>query len=268
MTPRRALPAVLAFALALACGAAHGRTEPFDPFHAAGVDPKPGAAIPLDARFEDESGRWVTLRELANGRSLVLAPVQHRCPNLCGLTLEGLRAAVTGQGYRPGQDFVLVAMSIDPRETLDAARLSEQRLAGGARELAGVHAVVGSQPEIAAVTQALGYRYAWDPQLGQYAHIAAVAVLTPGGRLARWLYGVAPKPQDLHLALTDAGRGRLGDLGDQIRLLCYHYDPSTGRYSSLIWSAVRWSAAATVAGLGALIGWGVLRGRRRLGDAT
>ena len=241
---------------------AAARPEPFDPFGAAGVDQRPGAAVPLDRRFQDETGRSVSLRQLADGRPLVIAPVQHRCPNLCGLTLEGLKQAVDGQSYRPGRDFTLVALGIDPREGRQAAALSEQRLSGEG-DAAGIYALTGRPADIAAVTRALGYRYAWDARIGQYAHIAAVAVLTPEGRLTRWLFGLAPPPGDLHLALTDAGRGRIGGLVDQIRLLCYHYDPVTGRYSSLVLSALRWAGLATVAGLGALIVTAALRGRGR-----
>jgi protein SCO1/2 len=260
MRPR---PVLLVLALLALAGPAAARTEPFDPFGAAGVDQHPGAAVPLDRRFQDETGRWVSLRALAGGRPLVLAPVQHRCPNLCALTLEGLKQAVDGQSYRPGDDFVLVALGIDPRETLEAARLSERRLAGRAGGASGIHALTGRAADIAAVTAALGYRYAWDPRIGQYAHIAAVAVLTPKGRLARWLFGLQPAPRDLHLALTDAGRGRIGGLAEQIRLLCYGYDPVTGRYSSLALGALRWGGLAMVILLAGLIAVMTLRGRRR-----
>jgi protein SCO1/2 len=216
--------------------------------------------------FQDERGRAVTLRALAGGKPLVIAPVQHRCRNLCGLTLDGLAVAVAGQSYRPGRDFSLVALGIDPRESPQDARLSEGHL--DPKGAGGVHALVGSAGEVSRVTGALGYRYAWDPQLGQYAHIAAVAVLTPDGRLSHWLYGVAPTPRDLHLALTAAGRGRLGGLSEQIRLLCYHFDPSTGRYDSLVMTIARVMGvgiALALAGLVALLAW---RGRagKRLGS--
>ena len=99
--------------------------------------------------------------------------------------------------------------------------------------------MTGDASAVAAVTDALGYRYAWDERIGQYAHVAAIAVLTPDGRLARWLYGLAPQPGDLALALTDAGQGRIGGLAEQLLLLCYRYDPASGRYTGAIWSALR-----------------------------
>lgn len=260
MRPRVLL--ALGAALALTSGHAQARTEPFDPFGAARVDPRPGADVPLDGLFRDELGRPASLRALAHGKPLVIAPVQHHCPNICGLTLEGLRTAISGQGYRPGRDFTVVALGIDPREGPSAAETSERRLAGTAAA-PGIAALTGPAAQVTQVTDALGYRYGWDPRIGQYAHIAAVAVLTPDGRLARWLYGVAPSPQELHLALTDAGRGRLGDLGDRIQLLCYHYDPTTGRYSSLVMGLARGVGLATTAGLAGLVGVMLWRDRVR-----
>lgn len=257
----RALLALFA-ALALA-GAAQARVDPFDPFGVARVDQRPGAAIPLDAVFRDETGRPVTLRGLAEGKPLVIAPVQHHCPNICGLTLEGLSSAIGGQSYRPGRDFEVVALGIDPREQPADAMTSEQRLP----KAPGVHALVGDAASVAAVTRALGYRYAWDPRIGQYAHMAAVAVLTPKGRLSHWLYGVAPTPNDLHLALTDAGAGRLGGIVEQIRLLCYHFDPKAGRYDSTVMTMARWLGGLLTAGLLLMVGGLAWRSRRRTGAA-
>jgi len=246
----------LACAIGLAATPAMARVEPFDPFGAARIDGRPGAQVPLDVPFANATGATVTLRGLAHGRPLVIVPVQHRCPNLCGLTLDGLSGAVARQSYRPGRDFALVALGIDPREGPDAAMASQRRLAGGV-------ALVGSEGAVEAVTRALGYRYAWDPRIGQYAHLAAVAVLTPDGRLSRWLYGVAPRARDLHLALTDAGGGRLGGLGDQIRLLCYHFDPRAGRYDGLVMTLARGLGVATAAALAVLIAVFAWRGRAR-----
>jgi protein SCO1/2 len=126
---------------------------------------------------------------------------------------------------------------------------------------------VGAAPQIASVTHALGYRFAWDPRLGQYAHIAAVAVVTPDGRLTRWLYGVAPAPEALHAAVAEAQRGQVGGLADRIRLLCYHYDPAIGRYSASVMTAVRVVGLLTLALLLAAIARLVVRERagRRIG---
>lgn len=219
----------------------------FRPFDAAGIDQKPGATVPLDGRFTDEAGRLVTLRELAQGRPILLAPVLHNCPNICGLTLSGLMETIEAQSFRPSKEFVVVAFGIDPHEGPREAQGSLDQLRQRFSKLVdGVHAVTGSETSIRAVTNALGYRYAWDADTKQYAHEAAVAVLTPGGTLSRWLYGLAPDAGDLKLALTEAGRGRSGNWGDQLLLLCYHYDSTTGRYSPAIRNALGVGGGATV----------------------
>lgn len=236
----------------------------FDPFKAAGIDQRPGAQVPLDLSFRNESGRAVSLRDLGAAKPVVLVPVQHRCPNICGVTLAGLAQAIRAQSYVPGRDFTIVAFGIDPKEGPDAARESLEKLreADPALPTNGIHAVTGRADDVDAVTRAIGYRYAWDDSIGQYAHVAAVAVLAPDGRLARWLYGLAPDPTDLRLALTEAGEGRLGTWGDQLLLLCYHYDPKTGQYGSLISWLLRLGGGVTVLlGVG-WIGIALLRERR------
>jgi protein SCO1/2 len=239
----------------------------FDPFAQAGIDPRPGAQLPIDGRFRDEAGAVATLRGLGDGKPIVLVPVLHNCPNICGVTLGGLMSAIAAQPYRPGKDFVVVGFGIDPAEGPADAAKTVRNLDQRTPDRAGIHALTGDAAAIRQVTDALGYRYAYDPGIGQYAHVAATAVLTPDGRLARWLYGVAPDPTDLRLALTEAGQGTIGSFGDQLLLLCYHYDPSTGRYGSVIWLVLRIAGGATVLGFGGFIGLALLRERRRRGVA-
>lgn len=235
----------------------------FDPFAKAGIDRRPNAAVPLDKAFRDETGRTLTLRAAGEGRPILFVPVVHRCPNICGLTLAGIGEAVQLQKFVSGRDFTLVAFGIDPREGPAEASQSIDGLRQNFPALqAGVHGLTGDAASIAAVLKPLGYRYDWDADLNQYAHIAAVAVLTPDGRLSRWLYGITPDPTDVRLALTEAGQGRVGTWTDQLLLLCYHYDPKTGRYGALIWTLLRIGGAATaLLGL-AWIGFAVRRERR------
>lgn len=256
------LPALL-FLLTL--GISSSAAAPFDPFKATGIDQKPNALIPLDRPFEDEAGYPVTLHALAGGNPMLLVPVLHNCPNICGVTLSGLMEAVEGQRFRPPGDFTIVAFGIDPREGLKEAQKSLHDLRVRFPDLAatGIHALTGKEADIRAVTDALGYRYAWDPDIGQYAHDAAVAVLTSDGHLSRWLYGLAPGANDLKLALTEAGRGQTGDWSDQILLLCYHYDPATGRYSSVIGLALHIGGGVTITLGGGWLALALLRERRR-----
>lgn len=241
-----------------------GRALALDPFHATGIDQKIGTRVPIDLVFQDENGERMTLRQAGHGKPIVLAPVVHRCPNICGLTLAGLAQAISGQKFTPGPDFTVAAFGIDPREGPADARESLGKLRQFFPALRdGLHGFTSADADIRAVTDALGYRYAWDDDLQQYAHVAAVAVLTPDGRLSRWLYGISLDPTDLRLALTEAGKGKIGSWGDQLLLLCYHYDPQTGRYGSVIWMALQVGGAITVVTTGTLLGLAILRERRR-----
>lgn len=251
--------------LLLAALAAGDVAHAFDPFQAAGIDDRPAAVLPADLVFTEADGRRTRLGAIGNGKPVLFAPVLHRCPNICGVTLSGLMQAIAVQQYRPGRDFSVVAFGIAPEEGPDAAAetLQELRRRFPALSRQGVHALTGTRAEIEAVTDALGYRYARDDATGEYAHVAAVAALTPDGRLSRWLYGLAPAPDDVELALTEAGGGVIGGLAERLLILCYHYDPETGRYSPAIWTALRLAGGLTVGAGGLALALAFRRERRR-----
>jgi protein SCO1/2 len=240
---------VVLFALALLLAAAPAGAQQFDPFNEAKIDEKPGAAIPLDIRFRDAGGRPVTLQQLADGKPLLLVPVLHECPNFCGVTLAGLVDAI--RALPAEERFATVAFGIDPKEgpreaADDLARLEAQT---GQALPASFHAVTGEQAAIHEVADALGYRYAWDARIGQYAHAAAFAVITPQGRLSRWFYGLSPDPAELAKAIEVAREDKLGGWASQLLLVCFHYDPESGKYTPAITKMLRLAGLATVLGL-------------------
>jgi len=223
---------------------------PFDPFAQARIDEHPGAQVPLATPVVNQDGVRTTLGALSGGRPVLLIPVLHDCPNLCGLTLDGLVSAMKASHVVGGRDASVIAFGIDPKESAADARASLDRLALRHPEIAGrIQATIGSAAEIKAVMDPIGYHFAYDPRIGQYAHAAAVAVLTPDGRFSRWLYGLAPEPADLTTALGAARAGKTGGFFHQLILLCYHYDPQTGRYSVAIAWLIRAACIATVLAL-------------------
>lgn len=221
----------------------------FDPFGKARIEKRPGARVPMDAPFLDAQGSPTSLRALADGKPLLLVPVLHHCPNICGATLAGVTQAIAAQKLRPGRDFTLVAFGIDPREGPREARDDLAQI----RVHEGVHALTGRRDAIRSVTDAIGYHYAWDDRIDQYAHAAATAVISPDGRLIGWLYGLTPRPADLDQVLRSARIEQTGSFGDALLLLCYHYDPETGRYTPAIEKILRLAGGVTVAGIGLLI---------------
>lgn len=264
------LPVLAALLALLAVPALAARDANFDPFGLAGIDERPDAEIPLDLPFRNADGETVTLAELADGKPIVLVPVLHNCPNICGVTLSGVMQAIRAQEFRPGEDFTMIAFGIDPEEGPEVARadLAVLQKSFPDIDMTGIHATTGTTENIRAVTDALGYRYAYDERISQYAHVAATAFLTRNGHLSRWIYGLTPQPTDMKLALTEAGEGQIGDWGDQILLLCYHYDPVTGRYGSLVQSMLRIGGGLTALAGGGLIAVALMRERRKRKEAA
>lgn len=240
---------------ALPVGAA---SEPFDPIAAVGIDTaRQGDPVPADSRFVDQTGRAVRLGDLLDGRPVLLVPVYYRCPNVCGPALATLFNMLATLPYQAGQDYQVIAFSFDPKETPDDARAEQAKLAKRWPALAratGVHYLTGDAANSAALAAAIGFRYRYDPAIQQYAHASAVAVLTGDGRLSRWLYGLGYQPTDLRLGLTEAGQGRLGGVTEQLLLLCYHYNPQSGTYNSLVIHLLQVGGVGTALGLALFIG--------------
>lgn len=221
-----------------------------------GFDQNLNHSVPLDIPLKDEDGRGVRLGELFGSRPVVLALVYYECPMLCTQVLNSLTSTLATLSLDPGSDFEVVIVSFDPRETpaLAAAKKSAY-LARYKRPRAngGWHFLTGDQPSIDRLTRAVGFRYVWDAPLKQFAHPSGVTVLTPDGRLARYLFGIDYGPRDLRFALIEASAGRVGSKVDQVLLYCYHYDPQRGRYGFLVMRALRLAGAATVLALGTFI---------------
>jgi protein SCO1/2 len=230
-----------------------------------GIDQRLNRQIPLDLAFRDESGRSVQLREYFGKKPVILTLVYYECPMLCTLVLNDLLRSMKEITLNVGEDFDVLTVSFDPREKPELAAGKKQSYIGRYRRAGaagGWHFLTGDQPSIEALTRAVGFRYAFDPQTGQFAHASAIMVLTPEGRLARYFYGVEYSPRDLRLSLVEASANRIGTPADQVLLFCFHYDPTTGKYGLAIMNALRAASLATVFGLAMLV-WGMSRRSRR-----
>jgi protein SCO1/2 len=212
-----------------------------------------GERVPLDAAFTGADGRPVRLGSLlGRGRPVILALVYYRCPMLCGLVLSGLARGMREMGLPLGQAYDAVAVSFDPRENsaLAAERQRGWLQAVGRPDGAASWAfLTGQEPEIRALADAVGFRYAWDERTGQFAHAAAVFVLTPEGRVSRYLYGIEFPARDLRLAVVEAGQGRVGTSLDRLLLTCFRYDASSRRYQPYVVGFIRIAALAVLGGL-------------------
>jgi len=223
-------------------------------------DQRLGQRVPLDLLFRDENGDSVRLGDFfLNSRPVILSLNYFHCQNLCPLELDGLMSGLNGIPYTLGQEFTLVTVSIDPREgPADSTDIKARTLRGYDRADAGVagwHVLTGDQTSIDRLTQAVGFNYVYDPIQDDFAHPAGVVVLTPSGQISRYLYGLDFSANDLRLALDDAGSEHIGTLIDRALLVCYHYDPLTGRYTLFALDFVRGGAAVGFVVFLGFMGW-------------
>ncbi len=231
-----------------------------------GIDQKLDAQIPLDLVFRDEQGRAISLREYFGEKPVILALVYYECPMLCTLILNGVLRSLRALPLTVGKEFTVLTVSFDPREGPELAAAKKRayvRSYGRPEAEGGWHFLTGEETAIRRLTEAVGFRYAFDPETGQFAHASGIMVLTPQGRIARYFYGIEYAPRDLRFGLIEAAQGRIGSPVDQILLYCYHYDPKTGKYSLLVMNVLRLAGAATVLALGGFILVMLHRDRRK-----
>ena len=221
-----------------------------------GFDQHIGAFVPLDTAFRDESGTTVRLGDYFGSRPVVMVFAYYDCPMLCTQVVSGLTSALRTMSLEPGKDFEIVTVSFDPRDTPRTAAEKKAVFVGRYRRdgaNAAWHFLSGDQASIDRLTKAAGFRYTWDAPTGQFAHPTGVIVLTPDGRLAKYLFGIEYGPRDLRFAIVEASNGRVGSAVDALLLYCYHYDPMTGRYGLVVMRMMRIAGAATVLALGTFI---------------
>lgn len=219
-----------------------------------GLDQRLNSQVPLDLAFVDENGQAVQLQQYFGSKPVILMMVYYQCPMLCTQVLNGFTGAMMGiRRFNIGREFNVITVSIDPRDTAqDAAAKKKAYLQRYRRPEAeqGWHFLTGKKDQIDALAQAVGFRYAWDPEVKQYAHASGIMLLTPQGRVAQYYYGIEYPPRDIQLGLIEASKGKIGNLADEVLLYCYHYDPRQGKYGAVIFNVLRLSALATVLVLG------------------
>ncbi len=221
------------------------------------VTEHPNAQIPLDLTFVDTDGKTVKLGDYFDGTRPVLLTMNYsNCPMLCTLQLTGLFQGLSHMKWNIGENFQLVTVSIDPKETRERARLTREKylkIYGRPASDGGWHFLTGTKKNIDALANAIGFGYRYDPQSGQYAHPAVAFICTPDGHVSRYLYGIEYDPQTLRLALVEAGQGKVGSTLDRALLYCFHYDETRGRYGPAAVKIMRLGGVVTIFVLGGAI---------------
>jgi len=221
-----------------------------------GIEQRLDAQVPPDLTFRDETGKSVKLGDYFGHKPLILNLVYYNCTMLCGEALAGLASAMRLVKFDVGNEFDVVTVSFDPRETPEMAAAKKKDYVGRygrANAAAGWHFLTGQPDSVNALTKAVGFQYQYDAKTNQYAHAAAIMVLTPQGRISRYFYGVDFPPKDLRMGLVEASQGKIGNAVDAVLLYCYHYDPETGKYGAIVANILRLAAGATILLLGGLL---------------
>jgi len=240
-------------------------TGPDGPLSEVGIDQNLGGQLPLDLLFRDEEGREVRLGDYFGRRPVLLSFVYFNCPMLCSYVLEGQLKSMRALSFTAGDQFEVITVSFDPADTPERARSFKEDYAGRydrEEAAAGWHFLTGPPEAIGALTAAAGFRYKRDPESGEFAHAAGAMVVTPKGVLARYLLGIEYSARDLKFALMDASGNRIGSPVEKVLLYCFHYDPTTGRYSMAIMNILRVAGLLTVAALGLSVFLMTRRSRR------
>jgi len=218
-----------------------------------GVDQKLDAQIPPDLIFKDETGRTVRIGDYCGKRPLMLTLVYYQCPGLCTMTLNGVTRALNATKFTPGQEFDVLVVSFDPRDTPELAAAKKANYVAQFKRpeaAPGWHFLTGDQANIDALCQAVGFRYRWEEKFKQYAHASAIVMLTPQARVSRYFFGLEYSTRDIELSLVEGSQNRIGTLADAAMTFCFQWDESSGTYTPAIMRMVRLGGVLTVITLG------------------
>jgi len=222
--------------------------------------------VPLNLTFRDETGKTVRLGDYFGQRPVILVLAYYECPMLCTVVLNELTRSLHALDYTIGKEFEVITVSISPTETPELALKKKQTYLSAYKKKGaerGWHFLVGDEPNIKALANAVGFQYTYDPRTKQYAHPAVIMILTPQGKLSRYLLGIEFAARDLKFALIEASEGKIGNPVTSAVLYCFQYDPSSGKYGLVILRLVQLAGLITVLSLGLLIGGALLLERRR-----
>lgn len=233
-----------------------GQSLPKDELARVDFEQRLGATVPINAAFTDESGAAVRLGKFFNERPVILALVYYDCPNLCTVVLNGLLESVRDLRGDAGKEFDVVVVSIRPDDSTELAAKKKQTYVGRygrPGSAVGWHFLTGRAEPIRQLAEAVGFHYAYDPQSGQFAHASGIVVLTPQGKVSRYFLGIEYPPKEVRLALIDASKNEVGSFTKRLLLLCFHYDPNTGRYTLIVRRILQAAGAGTVLALAGMI---------------
>jgi protein SCO1/2 len=230
---------------------------PVDPA-AISFDQNVNAQLPLNVNLMDESGKVVQLSQYFGTKPVILIFAYYNCTMLCEVALSDLAQNLKDLKPSAGTDFEVLTISFNAKETpplAAAKKVAYMQIYDRPAAADGWHFLVGKQDAIDRLTKTAGFHYQYDPVSQDYAHPTGVIVLSPAGKIMRYIFGIDYNATDLRLALLDANSQKNASPIDQVFLLCYHYDPVTGKYNVAINNILRIAGMGTALVLAGLILW-------------
>ncbi len=231
-----------------------------------GIDERLGANLDLSLPFVDDTGQAVRLGQyFKSRRPVLLSVVYYNCPTLCNLHLNGVTDALRDIPWTAGQEFEIVTLSMDHTETADLAgpkKAAYVKSYGRENSINGWHFLTGTEENIKKLTDQIGFKFRWNEETQQYAHASAAVIVTPGGKISRYVHGIQPATKTLRLALIEASGGQVGTIVDQLLALCFHFDPKKSKYTLAAWKIMQAGAVLTLLVVGVLMIPAWIRERR------
>lgn len=230
------------------------------------ITEKLGSQLDLSLMVTDENGKSLPLSTYFSGRKpVILSPVYFNCPGLCNFHLNGLIDALKRVDWSPGQKFEIIALSFDAKETSEVAAKKKQNYMkeyGRAGTEDGWHFVTADEATVKKITESVGFNFKWDEQNSQWSHASAAIMVSPEGKVARYLHGIMFEPRDVKLALNEAADGKVGGFVDSAMLFCFKYDNHQSKYGLQIFQIMKLAGALTVLALGLWLGKAMIQAKR------
>lgn len=265
---RYALSAFCGFAVLLSSLPAFAQVnrERPDALQDLSIEEQLGSYIPLDARFARSNGDSVQLGDLLEeGKPVIFNPLYYECPMLCGLVLDGVLNVVDELKWKPGKDFIVISLSIDPDEDAAVAARAKSKHLGEMDSTVqdGWHFLTGNESQIRKAVSSAGFEYKKIQETGEYAHSAAIILLSPKGKITRYLYGIEYDEFNVRSALYESAEGKIGNTVTKLVMYCYQYDPDSGSYAPVAINIMKLGGLATLIILGIFLGLLWLRETKR-----
>ena len=231
-----------------------------------GITEKIGSYIDLNLMVTNENGQPVALATFFKShKPVIMSPVYFNCPGLCNFHLNGLVETLKALDWSPSDQFEIVALSFDSKETSEVALKKKEnylKLYGRTKTENGWHFVTADEATVKKITESVGFKFKWNEQAKEWSHASAAIVLTPDGKISRYLHGIQFESRDVKLALNEAASGKAGNLVDSVMLYCFKYDSHQSKYGLQVFNIMKLAGAITVAALALWLLLAMIRAKR------